>query len=85
MRPWEWLVSREGRKWLYTVSVVAIPLLVAYGALDPKQAPLWLSLLAAVLGIAAPSMALANLTPDKGPEDIGIPDDLDNGVDLDTE
>lgn len=80
-----WVLSREGRKWLYGVAVVAIPLLVLYGAIDPKAAPLWLAFLAALLGVAAPAMALAHLTP-RNPEDsVTIPGDLPNDIVLDVE
>lgn len=65
----DWLFSREGRKWLYGVSVVAIPLLVLYGVIDPQAAPAWLALVAALLGVAAPAMALRNLPPKAGQED----------------
>lgn len=86
MRPWEWLVSREGRKWLYSVAVAVVPLLVLYGAISHESAPLWLAAIAALLGVAAPAMALSHLTPkDSEPEMLGIPDGLDNSVALDVE
>ena len=80
----DWFVSREGRKWLYTVSIAVIPLLVFYGTISEEAAPLWIALLGSVL---APVMALRNLTPvEAGPESsIDIPDDLPQGVDLDVE
>jgi hypothetical protein len=55
-----WLVSREGRKWIYGVCLAAVPLLVAYGVIDGEVAPL---LVAVIAAIVAPSLALANLTP----------------------
>lgn len=66
MKPWEWLLSREGRKWLYGVAVTLIPLIVLYGVIDPQAAPLWLAVIAALLGVAAPAMALKNLPPKDG-------------------
>ena len=59
----QWL-TKTRRAYLYRISVVVIPLLIAYDALDPNKAPLWLALVAAVLGVAAPVAALANLSPD---------------------
>jgi hypothetical protein len=38
-------------------------LLVAYDVVTAESAPLWLALITAVLGLAAPVTALANLTP----------------------
>jgi hypothetical protein len=38
-------------------------LLVAYDVISAESAPLWLALVTAVLGLAAPVTALANLTP----------------------
>lgn len=58
-----WITSREGRKYLYSVASAAVPLAVLYGAIAPEAAPVWLTLAAAVLGIAAPAMALTHLTP----------------------
>lgn len=60
-----WL-TKTRRAYLYRISVVVVPLLIAYDALDPNKAPLWLALIAAVLGVAAPVAALANLSPDPG-------------------
>lgn len=57
----DWLVSREGRKWVYGVCLAVVPLLVAYGVIDGEAAPLWIAVIAALV---APSLALANLTPD---------------------
>ena len=80
-----WLLSRAGRKWLYSVSVAAIPLLVIIGKIDSGEASAWLSIIAAILGVAAPTMALAHLTPISAdqPDDITIPEGLDHAVALD--
>lgn len=59
----QWLTKKR-RQYLYAVALMVVPLLVAYDALEPSKAPLWLALAAAVLGIAAPATALANMTPD---------------------
>ncbi len=58
-----WLTKRR-RAYLYGVAVMIVPLLIAYDAVEPDKAPLWLAALAAVLGVAAPATALANLTPE---------------------
>lgn len=59
------LLSREGRKWIYSILLAVVPLLVLYGVIDEAAAPLWIAVCAAVI---APGMALANLTPvDSGP------------------
>ena len=57
-----WTASR--RQWLYQVAVAAVPLLIAVGFLTEDIAQLVLNVLAAVLGVGASGMALANLTPD---------------------
>ena len=76
----DWLLSREGRKWLYSVAVAVVPLLVLYGAISQEAAPLWLAVCAALLGVAAPAMALSHLTPAaQAPEDsISVPENLDS-------
>jgi hypothetical protein len=56
-------MSRQARKYLYAAAVAATGLLVAYDVITAETAPLWLALAAAILGIAAPVTALANLTP----------------------
>ena len=56
----EKLLSREGRKYIYIVSLAVIPLLVAYGVIDEEVAPLWVALAGAVI---APVVALTHLTP----------------------
>lgn len=61
----EWLTKKR-RQWIYAVALMVVPILVAYDALEPDKAPLWLALAAAVLGVAAPATALANMTPDEG-------------------
>lgn len=54
------LLPLWARKWLYGVAVALIPLLVAYGLMSTNEAPLWLALIAAVLGGAPNLVALAN-------------------------
>jgi hypothetical protein len=69
------LMSREARKYLYTAAVAAMALLVAYDVISAESAPLWLALVTAVLGLAAPVTALANLTP--RPSDIADSPEID--------
>ena len=59
------LLNAQTRRWIYGIAVVAIPLLVTYGALDENVAPLWLAVIGAVL---VPGLALANVNPDEPAE-----------------
>ena len=59
------LMSREGRKYIYLVSLAVIPLLVFYGVISEDAAPLWVALVAAVV---APMTALTHLTPKEDAE-----------------
>jgi hypothetical protein len=59
------LMSREGRKYVYLVSLTVIPLLVFYGVISEEAAPLWVALVAAVV---APMTALTHLTPEDSGE-----------------
>ena len=54
-------MSREGRKYIYIVSLAAIPLLVFYGVISEDAAPLWIALAGAVI---APVKALSHLSPE---------------------
>jgi hypothetical protein len=56
--------TAERRQWLYQVAVAAVPLMIAVGLVTGEMAQLILNVLAAVLGVSASGMALANLTPD---------------------
>jgi hypothetical protein len=70
-----WLLSRDGRKWIYGVCLAAVPLLVIYGVIDESTAPLWVAVIAAVI---APATALTHLTPYADePDDLStVPDDV---------
>ena len=57
------------RGWVYRVAVVALPLLVAYGALDANKVSPWVALLGAVL---VPGVAAAH-TPVRSPNDDAPP------------
>lgn len=65
-----WLMTATGRRWIYSVSVASIAILVAYGVIRDDQAPLWLSFAAAVLGLAGPATALGHVTPDPADQDM---------------
>lgn len=79
-----WLKTAAGRKAIYAVAIAAIALVAGYGIIDPAKIPLWMGLIAALLGVAAPITALRNITPD-GFNSKNIPDDLDNDIVLETE
>ena len=53
------------RRWIYTVALAGIPLLVAFGIIEESQAPLWVAFAGAVI---APSLALANISEPAGDE-----------------
>ena len=54
-------IPMEVRKWIYGVSLAAVPLFVALGIVENEIAPLVIALIGAVV---APGLALANLSPD---------------------
>lgn len=56
--------TAERRAWIYKVAVSAVPLLIAIGIVTGEMAQLILNVIAAVLGVGAGGMALANVTPD---------------------
>lgn len=53
------------RRWVYSIGLAAIPLLVFYGVLEKEAAPLWIAAIGAVLGNG---LALANVN-DPEPSD----------------
>lgn len=58
----EQLTTPQGRQWLYGIAVVALALLGAYKIVDPAHAPLWLDLIANVLGLGVPAAATGTAT-----------------------
>lgn len=70
-----WLLSRDGRKWIYGVCLAAVPLLVVYGVIDESAAPLWVAVIGAIV---APTLALTHLSPyPQEPDDLStVPDDV---------
>lgn len=49
------------RRAVYLVAAAVAAVLVAYGLISEDQAPVWLELVAAILGVAAPTLAVANV------------------------
>ena len=66
------ILSPEGRKWLYGITIAVIAVLTGYDLITPDKAPLWLALAAALLGIVAPAVAIKHV-----PNNEDIPDYLD--------
>lgn len=50
------------RAYIYRIVLAAIPLLVLYGLLSEAEAAEWGYLVAAILGVAADSLAVKNTT-----------------------
>ena len=48
--------SEQKRAYMYRVGVAVVPVLVAYGAINERDAALWLGLLGAVLGLGMAAM-----------------------------
>lgn len=61
----KWLSQHpHARRWVYGVALAVVPLLTAYGLVSEDHAPLWVSLISAVL---VPTLALANTPPTQPP------------------
>jgi len=58
-------MNAKQRAAVYIVAGAVMAILIAYDVVNEAVAPLWLSLVAGVLGIVAPATALSNLTPDE--------------------
>jgi hypothetical protein len=54
------LMSREGRKYIYIVSLAVVALLGFYGVITEEAAPMWIALIAAII---SPPLALSHLSP----------------------
>lgn len=63
-RIFNWLTP-DIRRWLYTITIAAVPLLVTYGYLEQETAPQWIAVIASMLGTTT---ALAH-TPKDTPND----------------
>ena len=44
-----WLTP-DVRRWLYGIATALVPILVIYGVIESETAPMWISLVASVLG-----------------------------------
>jgi hypothetical protein len=65
----DWLMTANGRRWIYGVAGAAIVTLGVYNVVNPTQAAAWLSLVLAAVGLGAPATALRHITPDPVVED----------------
>lgn len=63
-QPLGWLTPTV-RRWAYAVATAAVPLLVIYGVIESETAPLWVALVASVLGTGT---ALAHVPSTGGGE-----------------
>lgn len=62
----QWLSTNpQMRRWVYGIALAVVPILTAYGLISEDLAPLWISLISAVL---VPSLALANTPGPQEPE-----------------
>ena len=53
------LLTPEVRTWLYGVVSAALAIIAAYGIISADEVPLWLTLAAALLGLAGSATATA--------------------------
>lgn len=60
-------LTEHQRRWAYGIVIAALPVLAAYGILGPDQAPMWVALAAAILGVSSSTLAAANVGAE--PED----------------
>lgn len=44
-----WLTP-DVRRWLYGIATALVPILVIYGVIESETAPMWIALVASVLG-----------------------------------
>lgn len=72
------MIDATTRAWIYRVVLAGVPLLVTLGLLTGEVAGHILTIAAAVLGVAAPALALGNITPDEVEVDL----DLDKAHDI---
>lgn len=48
-QPLTWLTP-DVRRWLYGIATALVPILVIYGVIESATAPMWIALVASVLG-----------------------------------
>jgi hypothetical protein len=51
------------RKYLYTLLVPVVAVLIYFGIVDNESAPLWIGLVTALLGVPAVEVARSKVTP----------------------
>lgn len=61
------VLTPQRRRRLYSTATAAMPLLTAYGVVEDNKAALWLSLVAAVLGVQVARRHVPK-TPERPPE-----------------
>lgn len=73
-----WFTSRQGRMWLYGIALAIGGLALIYGIVTGEQLAGWLAVIAAILGVASPAMAITHMTPyPQEPDDLStVPDDV---------
>lgn len=49
LQPVGWLTP-DVRRWLYGIATALVPILVVYGVIESSTAPMWVALVASVLG-----------------------------------
>lgn len=54
-------LTEHRRRWVYGIVIAALPILAGFGILGPDDAPMWVALAAAVLGVSSTSLAAANV------------------------
>lgn len=59
-QPVDWLTP-DVRRWLYGIATALVPILVVYGVIESSTAPMWVALVASVLGTGT---ALAHVPKD---------------------
>jgi len=53
-------LTPSNRKWIYGITIAALPILVTFGILDDSTLPLWAGLAAAIF---APALAIRHVGP----------------------
>ena len=56
------------RRWVYGIALAAGSLALIYGLVTGEQLAGWLALIAAVLGVVSPTMALTHMPKDEAPD-----------------
>lgn len=62
----KWITRPQTRKWLYKVLLAAIGLAVGYGLIAGDTAALWVTLIAAAVGLPLADANVDTTEPDEG-------------------